>query len=112
MTISEVRAILEKNYEKHYFNVTIYNDYNIDKAYNYIQEQTGCDLDIAQKIVHEMKYKQYQKEQSTVKCPYCNSSDVTKITNVSKAKHTFLFGFYAMSRNAKNFHCNNCNSNF
>lgn len=48
----------------------------------------------------------------TVTCPYCQSTDTKKITNTSKAVHTALFGMFAMSRNAKQWHCNNCNSDF
>lgn len=48
----------------------------------------------------------------TVTCPYCQSTDTKKITNTSKAVHTALFGVFSMSRNAKEWHCNNCNSDF
>ena len=47
-----------------------------------------------------------------VKCPYCHATNVKKITNTSKAVHTALFGVFSLSRNSKNFHCNNCNSDF
>lgn len=112
MTLSDVRAILEKDYQKHYNNVIMYNNYNIDKAYEYIQQQTGCDIDIAKRIVDEMNYKKQQIDKSTIKCPYCNSTSVVKITKSSKAVRTFLFGIFAISRNSKNFHCNNCTADF
>ena len=48
----------------------------------------------------------------TVTCPYCQSTDTKKITLGSKAVHTALFGIFSMSRNAKEWHCNNCNSDF
>lgn len=47
-----------------------------------------------------------------VECPYCHATNVKKITNTSKAVHTALFGIFSMGRNAKNFHCDNCNSDF
>lgn len=47
-----------------------------------------------------------------VECPYCHATNVKKITNTSKAVHTALFGVFSVSRNSKNFHCNNCNSDF
>ena len=47
-----------------------------------------------------------------VECPYCHATNVNKITNTSKAMHTVLFGIFSMGRNSKNFHCNNCNSDF
>lgn len=47
-----------------------------------------------------------------VECPYCHATNVKKITNTSKAVHTALFGIFSVSRNGKQFHCNNCNSDF
>lgn len=47
-----------------------------------------------------------------IKCPYCHSTNTKKITNTSKAIHTALFGIFSMSRNSKNFHCNNCGADF
>lgn len=48
----------------------------------------------------------------TVECPYCHSTNTKKITNTSKAVHTALFGIFSMSRNSKNYHCNQCGSDF
>lgn len=45
-------------------------------------------------------------------CPYCHSTDTKKITNTSKVIHTALFGVFSMGRNSKNYHCNNCGSDF
>lgn len=47
-----------------------------------------------------------------VECPYCHATNVKKITNTSKAIHTALFGIFSIGRNSRNFHCNNCNSDF
>lgn len=47
-----------------------------------------------------------------VKCPYCNSTDTKKITNLSKAVHTAVFGIWSMGRNSKEWHCNHCDSDF
>lgn len=48
----------------------------------------------------------------SVECPYCHSKDSKKITNTSKAVHTVMFGIFSMSRNSKQFHCNNCGADF
>lgn len=48
----------------------------------------------------------------TVECPYCHSTNTKKITNTSKAIHTAIFGVFSMGRNSKQWHCNNCNSDF
>lgn len=47
-----------------------------------------------------------------VTCPYCNATNVKKITNTSKAVHTALFGIFSISRNSKQWHCNKCGSDF
>lgn len=46
------------------------------------------------------------------KCTYCGSTNVRKITVANKAIHTSIFGIWSMGRNAKNYHCNNCGSDF
>lgn len=47
-----------------------------------------------------------------VECPYCNSTNTKKITTTSKAVHTAFFGIFSMGRNAKQWHCNQCGSDF
>ena len=47
-----------------------------------------------------------------IECPYCHSTNTKKITNTSKAVHTALFGIFSVSRNSKQWHCNQCNSDF
>lgn len=49
---------------------------------------------------------------TTVECPYCHSTNTKKITNISKAVHTALFGVFSVSRNSKQWHCNKCGSDF
>lgn len=51
-------------------------------------------------------------DQQSVTCPYCHSTDVKKITVGSKALHTAVFGLLSMGRNSKQWHCNNCKSDF
>lgn len=47
----------------------------------------------------------------TVTCPYCNSTNTTKITATSKVLNTALFGFLGTKR-LRNYHCNDCKSDF
>lgn len=56
----------------------------------------------------------YVFESSTpiVTCPYCKSANTKKITATSKAVHTAMFGIFAMGRNSKQWHCNQCKSDF
>ena len=47
----------------------------------------------------------------TVTCPYCNSTNTKKISLTSKAVNTALFGILGTKRH-KQWHCNNCKSDF
>ncbi len=47
-----------------------------------------------------------------VTCPYCNSSNTKEISVSSKVAHTAVFGIFSVSRNSKNYYCNNCGSDF
>lgn len=52
-----------------------------------------------------------QQPVSIVYCPYCNSVNTNKISTTSKVVNTALFGILGTKRN-KQWHCNNCNSDF
>lgn len=46
-----------------------------------------------------------------VHCPYCNSTNCKKISGVSKATSVAMFGIFSQ-RVKKQWHCNNCKSDF
>lgn len=46
-----------------------------------------------------------------VKCPYCNSENVNKISTTSRTVSTFLFGL-GSKKIGKQWHCNKCGSDF
>lgn len=48
---------------------------------------------------------------SGVKCPYCKSTNTSKISTSSKVANTVLFGIFGTKRH-KQWHCNNCKSDF
>lgn len=48
----------------------------------------------------------------SVKCPYCNSYNTSKISTMSKAIGAALIGVHALARNAKEWHCNSCGGDF
>ena len=60
----------------------------------------------------ESNKKVEEEDNNTPHCPYCNSTNIKKITTGSKVAHTALFGIFSMSRNSKQWHCNNCKSDF
>lgn len=46
-----------------------------------------------------------------VHCPYCNSTNCKKISGVSKATSVAMFGIFSQ-KVKKQWHCNNCKSDF
>lgn len=48
----------------------------------------------------------------TITCPYCKSTDCKKISGLSKAGSVALWGIFALSKTTKQWHCNNCKSDF
>ena len=60
---------------------------------------------------------QTQKQESSSnsnlpKCPYCNSTDLKKISAFSKAGSVALFGLFSVGKVSKQWHCNSCKSDF
>ena len=53
-----------------------------------------------------------QPKKPVVQCPYCKSENTKKITVTSKAVHTAIFGLFSLSRNAKQWKCSDCGSEF
>ena len=51
-------------------------------------------------------------QKNAVKCHYCGSTNVYKISLMSKAIHNSIFGIWSLGRNTKEFHCNNCGADF
>lgn len=47
-----------------------------------------------------------------IECPYCHSTDIKKITAMSKVGSVALFGIFAMGKVSKQWHCNSCGSDF
>lgn len=104
------------------------NDFNIIKdVSNYDRQFLEAMIDLKKNdpIEYQLKMSQFkanlkQQESSKLKeednntphCPYCNSTNIKKITTGSKVAHTALFGIFSMSRNSKQWHCNNCKSDF
>lgn len=74
------------------------NNYEYDEEYwNRINNHTINKDEIEQTI--------------TVECPYCHSKHTKKISTTSKVISTAIFGVFGTKR-FKNYHCNNCNSDF
>lgn len=59
------------------------------------------------------RQKEIKKKNRTgnISCPYCNSNNIQKITAIGRAVSISAMGA-ASSKLGKQWHCNNCNSNF
>lgn len=71
-------------------------------------------LKCGEDLIPESEYRGqplYGSGSSKVTCPYCNSSNVTKIGTLDRVVSTGLFGL-ASKKIGKQWHCNNCNSDF
>lgn len=81
---------------------------------------TSSDIDDETELVTENYTDQEREENSpgcnvqsktVVECPYCHSKKTKKITTTSKILDTTIFGVFGTKRH-KQWHCNNCNSDF
>lgn len=52
------------------------------------------------------------KPKTIVECPYCHSTNTTKISTSSKVGKIALFGIFSIGKVTKQWHCNNCKSDF
>lgn len=48
----------------------------------------------------------------TITCPYCQSTNTKRISGLSKAGSVALFGIFALGKTTKQWHCNECGSDF
>lgn len=86
-------------------------NYSIEK-HEYICPQCNRTVGI---LTHEEEHKinmQKQLQQNIPKCPYCNSTDLKKISGFSKAGSVALFGIFSVGKVSKQWHCNSCKSDF
>lgn len=65
-----------------------------------------------QKLSSEESFRQFQYNQAHApKCPYCQSTSLSKIGTVSRSLSVGAFGL-ASGKIGKQWHCNNCKSDF
>ncbi len=53
-----------------------------------------------------------QNKTPSVECPYCHSTNTKKISTASKVGSVATFGIFSIGKVTKQWHCNNCKSNF
>lgn len=67
--------------------------------------------DLEQKAISNRLNAPKISSKPTVECPYCHSTNTKKISGTTRFVSTGLFGL-ASNKIGKNFHCNNCKSDF
>lgn len=113
-------------------------DDDIQRGILFIKEETSCDEQTAKLIWCDLKIdygtaetnpiirarESYKAEEATKKatedfqyrnnaeCPYCHSKNTKKISGLSKAGSVAMFGVFAVGKVSKQWHCNNCKSDF
>lgn len=100
----------------------------LGKATNNNRQLLDAMVDLHKKdlVEYELKMSQFRNQYEQVqqaqrqesssnnlpKCPYCNSTDLKKISGLSKAGSVALWGVFAIGKVSKQWHCNNCKSDF
>lgn len=59
-----------------------------------------------QRVIQDYEYR------NNAECPYCHSKNTKKISGLSKAGSVAMFGVFAVGKVSKQWHCNNCKSDF
>ena len=81
-----------------------------EKRLKYEEEEIN---QIAEELAPDFeKFLLKERSKPVVACPYCKSTNTTKISAMTKATRYAAFGVLAVGANSKQWHCNNCNSNF
>lgn len=75
-----------------------------------------CDSERAEKVKNTPPYDPTQDPNSpyyipVIRCPYCSSTDTSKISTMNRVVSTGLFGL-GSNKVGKEWHCNKCKSDF
>lgn len=93
------------------------NPIMVQKRKDYLKKIYKEQKEILQKRIRkseESRINEYQQKylaEHNIHCPYCNSSNVTKISTVNRMVSTGMLGL-ASKKIGKQWHCNSCNSDF
>ena len=91
-------------------------DFSTKETNHYIDLDIEKELKEAQEECKKQKELQSKKEEimyaHNAECPYCHSKNTKKISGISKAGSVAMFGIFAIGKVSKQWHCNNCKSDF
>lgn len=133
MSLDEVMKILDEKADGNTLYTYIGNN-QIKEAVDYISKLCNCDEVIAKAALINVKTDYYDpifsvpsdlssaeiahinaeelERQRKPKCIYCGSTNLKRISGLSKAGSVALWGVFAMGKVNKQFHCNNCGADF
>lgn len=117
--IIDDKFILDKISIDDYFTIAdISTDTNFFQAMIQLKEKDIIEYELKmsqfrnQAKQTEQIQEQSQSFENQIECPYCKSTNTQKISGLSKAVSVGLFGIFALGKTTKQWHCNNCNSDF
>lgn len=84
--------------------------YHFSNEYNHDEKKSKAEFAEMKQRARQREIEE-SKKAVCVSCPYCNSTNVRKIGIVSRGVSISMFGL-ASSKIGKQWHCNNCKSNF
>lgn len=90
------------------------SQYGTEETNPFMKDKEERERALERELAQE-KYKQKMEEykyQNNAECPYCHSKNTKKISGFSKAGSVALFGVFAMGKVSKQWHCNQCKSDF
>ena len=105
--------IIQENINGKYYDVTFLRDTNIPliRKVKKLNELTNCGLvqakEIAQKYHIAQESSKPKEEDNKPKCPTCGSTNLSKVSTMSKAGSVFMWGLFSQ-KVKKTWHCNNC----
>lgn len=87
--------------------MTNWDEYKDNKKKKIINEYNSMAYNMAMYNQRETPFS-YEKNESNLKCPICNSTDVTRVTTMNRAASVAMVGI-ASGKIGKQYKCNNCN---
>ena len=83
-----------------------------EKGYmNYLKTTIPSDKHTVE-VVNPSYENSLKKTKAVITCPYCQSTDCKKISGLSKAGSVALWGIFSLGKTTRQWHCNNCKSDF
>ncbi len=134
MTAYEIYNVFSKLEKPEYYEIAILADSDIEGASKLIQECFECDKKTAEEVIkimnktvedslrskgiepltreqmnlnNEAERLNRLQQQNKPKCPTCGSTNVKKISTVSKVAGASMFGLFSKTARSQ-FKCNNC----